>query len=75
MATGDNIRRMRNLKGMTQKELGRAIGFDDRTADVRVAQYESGTRTPKANLINDLSRVFDVSPNVLTSPDIDSYVG
>ena len=75
MATGDNIRRMRNLKGMTQKELGRAIGFDDRTADVRVAQYESGTRTPKANLINDLSRVFDVSPDVLTSPDIDSYVG
>ena len=75
MSIGDNIKRMRNLKSMTQKELGRAIGFDDRTADVRVAQYESGTRTPKEKLINELSRVFDTSPIALTTPDIDSYVG
>jgi transcriptional regulator with XRE-family HTH domain len=75
MSIGGNIKRMRNLKKMTQKELGRAIGFDDRTADIRVAQYESGTRTPKTKMISELSRVFDVDSFALTTPDIDSFVG
>ena len=51
MSIGERIRYIRNLRGMTQKELGKAIGFDDRTADIRIAQYESGTRTPKANYV------------------------
>ncbi|EAD4769682.1 XRE family transcriptional regulator, partial [Listeria monocytogenes] len=46
MAIGDNIRKFRKLKGMTQKELGLALGFDKKTADIRIAQYESGTRKP-----------------------------
>ena len=28
MAVGDRIKRARNLRGMTQKELGIAIGFE-----------------------------------------------
>lgn len=75
MAIGDNIRRMRMLKGLTQKELGLAIGFDQKTADVRIAQYESGTRTPKEKMILDLAQVFGVRPEALTTPDIDTYVG
>jgi len=46
MAIGERIRFIRNLRGMTQKGLGAAVGFDEKTADVRIAQYESGTRTP-----------------------------
>lgn len=75
MAIGDNIRKFRKLKGMTQKELGFALGFDKKTADIRIAQYESGTRTPKEDMINDLSNILDVSPNALTTPNIDSYIG
>ncbi len=75
MAIGNNIKRLRNLKGMTQKELGLAIGFDNKTADVRIAQYESGTRTPKENLINDIALVLKVTPDALTTPNIDSYIG
>ena len=75
MATGGNIKRIRKLKGMTQKELGMAIGFDQRTADVRMAQYETGTRTPKENYINALAQVLDVHPAALTTPDIDNYTG
>jgi len=52
-----------------------AIGFDEKTADVRVAQYESGTRTPKENLVRDISNALEVSPRALDLPDIDSYVG
>ena len=40
--TGKRIRRYRILCGMTQKALGIAVGFPQETADVRIAQYESG---------------------------------
>jgi len=75
MAIGERIRFIRNLRGMTQKWLGQAVGFDKKTADVRMAQYESGTRTPKADLTAALAKVLDVSPQALDLPNIDSYVG
>ena len=40
MAVGDRIKRARNFRGMTQKELGIAIGFEEKSADIRIAQYE-----------------------------------
>ena len=75
MAIGERIRFFRNLRGMTQKYLGQAVGFPDRTADIRTAQYESGTRTPKADLTAALAQVLEVSPQALSVPDIDSYIG
>ncbi len=75
MAIGERIRYLRNLRGMTQKWLGMVIGFDEKTADVRMAQYESGTRTPKGRLISDLANALDVSTRALTVPDIDTDIG
>ena len=75
MAIGERIRFIRNLRGMTQKFLGMAIGFDEKTADIRMAQYESGTRTPKENLVSEIANVLEVSPHALTVPDIDNYEG
>ena len=75
MAIGERIRFFRNLCGMTQKYLGQVVGFPKKTADIRMAQYESGSRTPKADLTNKLAEVFDISPQVLSVPDIDSYTG
>ena len=75
MAIGERIRFFRNLRGMTQKYLGMQVGFPEKTADIRMAQYESGSRTPKANLTNTLTQVFEVSPQALTVPDTDSYNG
>ena len=60
---------------MTQKYLGTVVGFPEKTADIRMAQYESGSRTPKADLTNKLAEVFGVSPQALSVPDIDSYIG
>lgn len=51
---GDKIHRIRDFRGMTQKQLGMAVGFDEKSADVRIAQYESGTRTPKQALVESL---------------------
>ena len=42
---------------------------------IRMAQYESGSRTPKADLTNNLANVFGISTSALTVPDIDSYNG
>ena len=75
MAIGERIRYFRNKRGMTQKYLGTAVGFPEKSADVRLAQYESGTRSPKAELTKALAEVLDVSPLALSVPDIDSYVG
>lgn len=75
MAIGERIRFIRNLRCMTQKHLGMAVGFTERTADIRMAQYESGTRTPKADLTDTLASALEVSPLALNVPDIDSYVG
>ena len=75
MAISERIHFFRLMRGMTQKYLGTAIGFPEKSADVRLAQYETGTRKPKADLTNALAQVLDVSPQALDVPDIDSYIG
>ena len=75
MAIGERIHFFRLLRGMTQKYLGTAVGFPERSADVRLAQYETGSRKPKADLTAALAQVLDVSPQALDVPDIDSQIG
>ena len=75
MAIGERIRFFRNLRGMTQKYLGQMVGFPEKTADIRMAQYESGSKSPKAELTENLAGVLGVSPLALSVPDIDSYLG
>ena len=40
MAIGERIHFFRTLRGMTQKYLGMALGFPEKSADVRLAQNE-----------------------------------
>ena len=47
MTLGERIKRIRTFRGLTQRELGLKLGYEERNADVRVAQYESGYRVPK----------------------------
>lgn len=62
----------RILRGMTQKALGMAVGFPQDSADVRIAQYESGVRTPKQNLLWQMALALGVSPSALAVPRIKS---
>ena len=75
MAIGERIHFFRKMRGMTLKYLGMLIGFPEKSADVRMAQYETGTRTPKADLTRALAAAFEVSPDALTIPDIDTDIG
>lgn len=72
---GKRIRFIRKKKGMTMKYLGIAAGLPENSADIRIAQYESGTRTPKTDLLRKIADVLEVSPNALAAPDLDSIAG
>ena len=70
MAIGDRIKRTRLFRGLTQKEFGRQVGFDEKTADVRIAQYESGVRTPKEDMLRTMAEVLDVNYRSLYEPTL-----
>jgi transcriptional regulator with XRE-family HTH domain len=70
MAIGERIKRIRNLRKLTQKELGLAVGFEDNTADVRIAQYESNTRTPKEDMLRKIADVLDVNYRSIYEPSL-----
>ena len=72
MSSGKCIRRFRLKRGMTQKALGMAVGFPAKTADIRIAQYESGARTPKHDLLCALAQTLEVPVSALEVPYIKS---
>ena len=75
MAIGERIHFFRTLRGMTQKQLGILIGFTERSASVRMAQYENGSRKPKKDVTSALATALDVSTHALNVPNIDSTEG
>ncbi len=64
MAIGERIRFIRNLRGMTQKWLGIQAGLPEKTADIRMAQYESGSRVPKEGLTEKIADVLNYLPQL-----------
>ena len=46
MAISERIHFFRLMRGMTQKYLGTAIGFPEKSADVRLAQYTQTESRP-----------------------------
>lgn len=75
MAFGKRIKRIRQLKGLTQRELGEKIGFSGKAADIRIAQYESETRKPKDKIAEAMAGALEVPTFALILPDIDSDYG
>ena len=72
---GKRIRFIRKKRNITMKFLGIAAGLPECSADIRIAQYESGTRTPKADLLRKIADVLEVSPDALSVPDLDNVIG
>ena len=60
MTVGDKIKKIRTFRGMTQKELGLAIGFEEKGADNRIAQYETNYRVPKRELLDKIAEALRV---------------
>lgn len=72
MSTGERIKFLRLLRNKTQKMLGLSVGLPADTADVRIAQYEIGARTPKDTILQGIADSLDVSSMALSVPNIES---
>ena len=75
MSVGNRIRYFRQKNDLKQKELGLLVGLTDVSAEVRINQYESGARTPRADMIQKLADVFHISPLALIDSDVYSGIG
>ena len=73
MKIGRIIKRMRELRGMTQQDLGEAVGFPVRNAATRIAQYETNYRIPKKDMADKLAKELGISPFALSEPNFESY--
>lgn len=58
---GIRIRKYRELRGLSQKELADLIGV----SNSRVSNWEQGINRPNADIISDLCKALDVSPSKL----------
>ena len=58
---GQRLKFVRRFRRLTQKELGLLMGYSEKTADVRIAQYEKNARTPNAETTAKLAEVLKVS--------------
>lgn len=61
MATGDNIRRYRKAKGLTQTQLADAVGLTEGA----IRHYESGIRAVKPELLEEIAKALKVSVGAL----------
>lgn len=65
---GKKLKYLRNKNHLTQKQLGISVGFSENCADIRIAQYEGGDRTPKEDIVKKLAKALCVPTEILTTP-------
>lgn len=65
MSLGKLIKKFRKLRRITQKTLGNRTGLDD----VRIRQYELDIRTPKDDVLENISAALHVNKDYLKKPD------
>ena len=68
MKFGETLKNLRDIKGMTQKDLGKLLGVSRAT----IAGYETKNHQPDYEKLETLSRFFDVSIDYLLTGE-DSF--
>lgn len=59
MNIGERIKKIREFRHITQKELGIALDYQENSAGIRIAQYEANTRIPKKDSALKLSKFLN----------------
>ena len=67
MTIGENIRRIRQERHLTQKQLGEMVG----ASEAYIRAYESGRRNPKPLSLEKIAAALAVNPEVLANSDFD----
>jgi len=68
MTVGENIRRIRKERNLTQRQLGDMIG----ASEAYIRAYESGRRNPKPASLEKIANALAVNPEVLANSSFDS---
>ena len=74
MKIGERIKRVRLHRHMKQRELGELVGSTDGAAN-RIAQYESGFRVPKEDMVKKIAAALNVAECALLEPDTGNLEG
>lgn len=67
MTVGENIRRIRQERNLTQRQLGEMVG----ASETYIRAYESGRRNPKPSSLEKIADALSVNPEVLANSDFD----
>lgn len=62
MHLGENIRYLRTIKNMSQRDLADALDYKSYTT---ITKWESGTSEPPLNMVNKISELFNITVNDL----------
>ena len=63
MTVGENIRRIRQERHLTQRQLGEMVG----ASEAYIRAYESGRRNPKPSSLEKIAEALAVNPEVLAN--------
>ena len=66
---GERLKRLRQLKNLSQEELGKRLGVSKQT----VSNWEIENVTPSLDMFENIVRLFDTTPNYLLGYEV--YVG
>lgn len=61
----ENLKKLRKNRGLNQVDLADKLGISDKT----ISSWESGRTEPNMKQLNELSKIFNVSINVLVGKD------
>lgn len=76
MTVGEKIKRIREFRNLTQKDLGLALDYPANSAATRIGQYETNQRSPKKDTIIRISKCLHCHEDaLLNSEDIPVRAG
>jgi transcriptional regulator with XRE-family HTH domain len=64
---GEKLRTLRHQHGLTMRQLGDRLGV----SDSYVSKMETGDKTPNVAMVLKISRLFNVSADVLIKDELD----
>lgn len=70
MTLGEKIKKYRELRGLTQRELGQKVGFSAGTEDSRIRKYEKNMMAPKIDIRRKIAEALDIDMSALNDIDI-----
>ena len=70
MTLGEKIKKYRELRELTQRELGQKVGFSSGTEDSRIRKYEKNMMAPKTDIRRKIAEALDIDMSALNDIDI-----